>query len=163
MGFLHKYQGKSLRKLYKSTPPFQPSVYYRNIVEITRLLQQGFLLYVPFFLLVRAVLFGSENEKITHSPGVAPLVVVPCDELDEVLVKRNTSACIEDSGVGATDEVGGHDGVLGVAHDAFERSSRGLLDSSLDLLVGGIFFETNDEINNRDIKSRYTERKTASN
>jgi hypothetical protein len=149
--------------MYKSTPPFQPSVYYRNTVEITRLLQHGFLLCVPLFLLVRAVLFGSEDEEIAHSPGVAPLVVVPCDELDEVLVKRNTSACIEDGGVGAADEVGGHDGVLGVAHDAFERSSRGLLDSGLDLLVGGIFFETNDEINDRDIESGYTERKTAEN
>lgn len=50
--------------------------------------------------------------------GVAPLVVVPGDELDEVLVQGDTGLGIEDGGVVIAVEIGGDDVVLGVAEDA---------------------------------------------
>jgi len=82
---------------------------------------------------VRTVLLGSKEEEITHPPGVAPLVVVPSDELDEIFVELNTCGGIEDGGGGVADEVSGHDSVLGVGEDAFKRTVRGFLDSRLDV------------------------------
>jgi hypothetical protein len=45
-------------------------------------------------------------------------VVVPGDQLDEVLVEGDTGLGIEDGGVGVAVQVGGDDLILGVGKDA---------------------------------------------
>jgi hypothetical protein len=63
------------------------------------------------------VLLGSEDEQVTDTAGVSPLVIVPRDKLDEVVVERNSSLGVEDRGVGVTDEVGRDDILISVGHD----------------------------------------------
>jgi hypothetical protein len=109
---------------------------------------------------VRTILLGSKEEELTNPPGVAPLIVVPCDELDEVLVELDPSASVEDRGVLVADKVGGHDSVLSVIQNAFERASCSLLHSRLDLVIGSLLLDTRDEINHRDVGDRDTEGKT---
>jgi hypothetical protein len=54
--------------------------------------------------------------------GLLPyLVVVPADELDEVLVQGNACLGIEDGGGGVAVQVGGDDLVLGVSEDSWGK------------------------------------------
>ena len=69
-----------------------------------------------------AINLGNVCDEIAHAARVAPLVVVPADELDEVLVERDTGLGVEDGRVGVLVHVGGHDLVFGVRNDAWELS-----------------------------------------
>lgn len=57
------------------------------------------------------------TDQVNDTAGVSPLVVVPGNELDEVLVEGNTCGSIEDAGVRIAVQVGGDKGVFGVIHD----------------------------------------------
>src|SRR5436190_18999647 len=72
--------------------------------------------------------------QLRHAAGVAPLVVVPADELEEVLVELDAAARVEDREAADVDEVAGDDLVLGVAQDALEVGLGGLLHRALDLV-----------------------------
>lgn len=61
---------------------------------------------------------GNVYKEIEDTAGVTPLVVVPRDELDEVIVKSDTSLGVEGGGVGATVKVRGDDLVLSVTENA---------------------------------------------
>lgn len=76
-----------------------------------------------------AVDLGNVRQKIEHTAGVAPLVVVPADELDEVVVEGDTGLGIEDGRVAVAVQVGGHDFILGVLEDAWRMSVADLLQS----------------------------------
>lgn len=67
------------------------------------------------------VLLGDEGDEVEDTAGVAPLVVVPGDELDEVGVEGDTGLGVEDGGGVVAVEVGGDDLVLGVGEDAWDR------------------------------------------
>lgn len=61
---------------------------------------------------------GDVRQKVKDTSGVAPLVVVPADELDEVVVERDTGLGVEDRAVGVAVQVRGDNIVLGVGKDA---------------------------------------------
>src|SRR3954447_3017449 len=65
--------------------------------------------------------------------GVAPLVVVPGDDLDQVAAHLGELR-VEDALVRVGDDVAGDDLVLDVLEDALERALRGCLDRGVDLL-----------------------------
>jgi hypothetical protein len=88
--------------------------------------------------------------------GVAPLVVVPGDELDEVGVQGDTGLSIEDGGAVVTVQVSGDNVVLGVAKDTLELVLRGLLDDGLDLIVGSGLLDTAGEVDNGDVGGGHT-------
>lgn len=52
------------------------------------------------------------TEEINDTSGVTPLVVVPGDELDEVVVEGDTSLGIEDGRVAVTVQVSGDKVIL---------------------------------------------------
>ena len=54
---------------------------------------------------------------VKHTVGVSPLVVVPCDDLDETFVECDSGLCIEDGRAGMSIEVLRDDLVLSVAKD----------------------------------------------
>jgi len=63
--------------------------------------------------------------------------VLPWDELDEVLVERDTGFRVEDGAEGRRDEVRRDDRILRVAKDALETSLlAGRLHRRLDLVIG---------------------------
>src|SRR5450759_546626 len=83
----------------------------------------------PRFLLralvrLRALCFlqlaGDDRNQLDGPVAVAPLVVVPADELEEALVQLDGAAGIVDAGALVVDEVTGNDLVGGVAEDALE-------------------------------------------
>lgn len=66
-----------------------------------------------------AVDLGDVGEEVEDTAGVAPLVVVPRDKLDEVLVERDTGLAVDDGAVGVAVQVAGDDVVVGVVEDAW--------------------------------------------
>ena len=68
-------------------------------------------------------------------------VVVPRDQLDEVLVKGNTGLSIEDGRGGVAVEVRGDKLILGVSEDALELAVGGVADGLLDVLVRGTLLD----------------------
>lgn len=57
-------------------------------------------------------------EKIKNTARVTPLVIVPGDKLDEVLVEGDTGLGIEDRGVVITVHVGGDDIIFSISEYA---------------------------------------------
>ena len=96
-------------------------------------------------------------DQLDAAVGVTDLVIVPGDELDEGVGQGNTGLGIEDGRVGVTDEVGGDDLILGVAHDALHLVLGSLLDGSLDLLIGGRGGKAGGQIDDGDIGGGDTE------
>ena len=59
------------------------------------------------------------TEKIQNTSRVAPLVVIPGDELDKVVVESNAGLDIEDGGMLIADQIGRDDLVLGVCENTW--------------------------------------------
>ena len=128
--------------------------------------------------LLGSIDLGNVGDEVEDTAGVAVLVVVPGDELDEVVVEGDTGLGIEDGGVGVAVEIGGDDVVLSVGQDAWWRvsmrsSSRsrgykltlevtlsGLLDGGLDGVVGSTLLETGSKVDNGDVGGGDTESHT---
>jgi hypothetical protein len=104
-----------------------------------------------------AVLLGHVVGQVDHAVGVAPLVVVPGDDLDEAWGQSNTGISIEDGGEWAGGEVSRDNGVLGVAQDSLKGSLRCLLNLGLDLVVAGVGAEADGEVNDGDVSGWDTE------
>ena len=91
--------------------------------------------------------------EVDHLVGEAPLVVVPGDELDEVIVQSNAGLGVEDGGVGIAAEVGGDDLVVHVLQNALHGAFGGGLHGSADLGIGGGLLETEGHVNNGHVRS----------
>src|SRR6202011_2526712 len=87
-------------------------------------------------------------DQIDAAIGVAPLVVVPADELEEALVELDAGARVEDARMSVVDEVGGNHFVAGVSENAFEVTRAGCLESLTDFLVAGFFYGAHGQIDN---------------
>lgn len=107
-----------------------------------------------------AVDLGHVGDKVTDSSRVSVLVVVPRDELDEVLVERDTGLGVEDGGFGGTNEIGRDEFILGVTQDALEFTLGSSLHGSLDFLVGGGLLDSSDQVDDGDVGSGDSESHT---
>lgn len=126
---------------------------------------------------LEVVLGGHVGDQVDNALGVSPLVVVPGNKLDKVVVQGDTGLGVEDGGVVITNKVGGDDILLCVVENAlldirirqfkpakFNRNSylevtgSSLLDGILDILILGGLLKPDDEIDNRDIRGWDTER-----
>jgi len=61
---------------------------------------------------------NKRTEKVEHAARVAPLVVIPGNELNKVLVERDTGLRIEDGRVWVTIQIGRNNVVLSVGQNA---------------------------------------------
>jgi cytosine/creatinine deaminase len=75
----------------------------------------------------RIVVGENRTFQVDHAVGVAPLVVIPADQLEERGVQLDAGAGVEDREAGVVDEVGGDHFVVGVFEDALEVGLAGLL------------------------------------
>lgn len=68
----------------------------------------------PFLV---AINLGDVGNEVKDTAGVTPLVVVPGDQLDEVLVQGDTGLGVEDGRIGVAVHVRRDDVVLGVGQN----------------------------------------------
>src|SRR5919204_3146273 len=76
------------------------------------------------------------GDEVGGAAAVAPLVVVPAEDLDHLALAAGLdhgALGVEDAAVGVADDVAGDDGVLGVLEDALERAGGELLEDVVDL------------------------------
>jgi hypothetical protein len=66
------------------------------------------------------VLGGHVGDQVDDTLRVSPLVIVPRDQLDKVVVERDTGLGIKDGRVRVADKVSGDNIVLSVAENALE-------------------------------------------
>jgi len=100
---------------------------------------------------------GDLLNEVKHAVGVAPLVVVPRDELDEVVVERDAGLGVEDGRVRVGDEVGRDDVLVRVREDALHRAVGGLLDLRADVGVRGALLHRDRQVHDRDVGGRHAE------
>jgi hypothetical protein len=62
---------------------------------------------------------GNVADEVDHTAGVAPLVVVPRDQLDEVVVERDTGLGIKDGGVSVASQVRRDNFIFSVRKDTY--------------------------------------------
>ena len=102
-----------------------------------------------------AVYFGHVGDEVEHLVGVADLVVVPADNLHELVGQVHAGVGVEDAGQGASQEVGAYHGVLGVAEHTLELALAGGLHGGADLLLGGRFFQVHRQVDHADVDGGY--------
>ncbi|KAI8439274.1 hypothetical protein MSG28_013111 [Choristoneura fumiferana] len=100
-------------------------------------------------------------DEIDDSAGVAILIVVPADQLDEVVVEGDASGSVEDGGVSVSDEVRGHHLVLGVAEHTLHGSLGSFLHLLLDSIIAGGLGQADGQVDNRHVGYRNTESHTS--
>ena len=117
----------------------------------------GCVLQLVGNLRLSTINLGHVAHKVNNTVGISPLVVVPGNELHESRVEHDACLGVEDGGDGASNEVLGDKGLVGVAHDALHVAVGAALDLSADLLVGGVLGKSAGEVNNGDIGGGHTE------
>src|SRR5439155_21212671 len=96
-------------------------------------------------------------QQVYAAVAVAPLVVVPRDELEEVLVQLDAAAGVEDAAVRVVDEVGRDDLVLGVGQDVLQVGLARPLHRVADFLVAGGLRGLHRQVHDRDGGRRHPE------
>ena len=86
---------------------------------------------------LRAIDLGHVLDEIDHTVGVTPLVIVPRDELHEVIVQSDTGLLVEDGGAGIAQEVRGNNFLIGVTQNALQLALGSVLHGLADILIGG--------------------------
>ena len=99
-------------------------------------------------------------DEVKDTGGVASLVVVPRNKLNEVIGQSNTGLLVKDRRVGVRDEVRRDDVLVLVSKDALHLALRGLLDGGADGLVRGTLVQTAREVNDGHVGGGDTERHT---
>ena len=92
---------------------------------------------IPHVFLICIIIFGQSASVSLCSgdPGKIIYLNVPGDEFDEVGGEGDAGLGVKDGAVGVSDEVGGHDLVLGVGEVALHWAIGSGLHGSLDLVV----------------------------
>src|SRR6185369_11584147 len=95
------------------------------------------------------------EDEVDHAVRVAPLVVVPADDLEEALlagqvVLQGGEAVVDGRAV-VVDKVAGDDFFVGVAKNALEVRLRGLLEQGVDLFDRGILLGTEGQVDDGNV------------
>src|SRR4030042_12763 len=93
---------------------------------------------------------GDELGQVDEPAGVAPLVVVPGDDLGQVAVDDLGREQVDDPRAGVAHEVHRDERLLGDAEDALGRGGRGALERGADVVARPRFLEDGDENHQRD-------------
>ena len=96
-------------------------------------------------------------DEVNELIGITPLIIIPSNELYEMIVEHNARVCIEDGSSLIMIEIGGNNCILGVADDAGEFFALACrLHCCLDLIIGGGLFKYAGEVNNGNIYGGHT-------
>ena len=68
--------------------------------------------------LLAAINLGHVDQKVADALAVTPLVIVPADKLDKVVVERDACLGVEDGRVGVANHIRRDNIILGVSEDS---------------------------------------------
>lgn len=91
-------------------------------------------------------------DEVNKLVGITPFIVIPSNELYEMIVEHDAGGCIEDGSSLIVIEIGRDNSVLGVSDDAGEFGAFACcLHNCLDFIVSCGLFEHAGEVNNRNV------------
>ena len=93
---------------------------------------------------------GDELHEVRDAAAVAPLVVVPGDDLDEVAAQDHVRREVDDRGPAVAAEVAGHERVVAGAEDPLERPGGGVTEGLVELLERDVLLELGGEVHHGD-------------
>ena len=97
------------------------------------------------------------DAQLDQSVGVAPLVVVPADQLHEVVIQRNASRHIEDGRSLAGDEIRGHDLLVSPVQDTLHGPGSRFLDGRHNVVVLGRLLQTAGKVHHGHVRRGHAE------
>ncbi len=92
------------------------------------------------------LLGGHVGHQVADTVAVAELIVVPCDQLDKVVVEGDASASIKDGGANVAIEVCGDNLVLCVSQNALHGSISSGYSRLCYVVVFGRFLQTDCQV-----------------
>mmetsp|Transcript_75117 Transcript_75117/g.170110 ORF Transcript_75117/g.170110 Transcript_75117/m.170110 type:complete len:288 (-) Transcript_75117:559-1422(-) len=109
------------------------------------------------WLLLLAVHLCHVGNELDETVGVAPLIVVPGDELHKVVVQGDARGLVEDGGELAGNEVRGDDLLVLHREHAPHGAARRLLDLLGDRVHAGALAEPAGEVHHGHVRGRHAE------
>src|SRR5213076_1006977 len=106
-----------------------------------------------YSLLVEAAI-GHQRDQVGQAAGVAPLVVVPGDHLDQVVANDHRREAVDDRGARVALEVHRDERLVGVAEDPLQVAFRQLLELLVDRLGARLLLHLRHEVDDRDGRRR---------
>src|SRR5450759_4505132 len=92
---------------------------------------------------------GDELHEVRDAAAVAPLVVVPGDDLDEVAAQDHVRREVDDRRPAVASEVAGDERLVAGAEDALERAGGRVAEGLVELLEGDVLLELRGEVHDR--------------
>src|SRR6266566_2538217 len=97
---------------------------------------------------------GDEADQVGNAAAVAPLVVVPADDLDHRPPKNHRRGCVDDRRAGVAAKVGRDEGFVADPEDALERSLSCGPEGGVQLLDRGRSRDVGREVDDADGRCR---------
>ena len=113
--------------------------------------------FSPSILMVHLIHVGNEVQQLV---GIAPLVVIPGDELYKVVVQHDARRLIEDTGLGEAGQVRGNHLVPGAGDDALHAVLGGVLHGHAHIMIGGGLDEPGRQVHHRHVVGGHPEAHT---
>src|SRR5581483_4205371 len=100
---------------------------------------------------------GDLLQEFDAAVAVAPLVIVPRDELEKPVVELDRRTGVKNRRSLAMDKVAGGDFLVGIFEDALKIGLGGLFQRGADFLEGGFLGGAEGEVDDRDGRGRDAE------
>lgn len=113
-----------------------------------------FAVFLPAYR-SRLKFFADVDRQVPHAAGIATLIVVPGEDLDEVPVDDVRQFGVHDGRIGAAGKVHGDKLLFAKEQDPLQRTLGGLLQSSVYLVDRDVPFKLRHEVHHRDVRGGY--------
>ena len=92
------------------------------------------------------------NGKIDKTVTVSPFVVIPGDDLVEIVVQGDAGLGIDDGRTLVMGEIGGNKGGIAISQNSLHGTFRGLLQGSQQIVLAAWLFGTDSQVDQRNIR-----------
>lgn len=95
--------------------------------------------------------------EIKHSVGVAPFIIVPCNDLVEIFVQGDACMNVQDWGMSIMADIRGDNFILWIAQNSLHGSISSLIDSLADVIISALFLSFEGEVHDGNVDGGHSE------
>ena len=107
--------------------------------------------FIRVFFLFACLLCSNVLGEVDDAVAVAPFVVIPGNDLEEVVADFHRGQAVDDGRAWVGVVVDGNEWLVAVAEDALHWAFGGFLEQAVDLFDGEIFFDLEDDVSQGDV------------
>lgn len=97
---------------------------------------------------------GGVDGQVNQAVGVSPLVIIPRNDLVEVVVEEDAGTGINSGGGAVVNKITRNNFILSVCKDTLHIALSGFLESTKDFVLSGSLFGAEGQIDERNIGGR---------